>query len=195
MRVALGLKARTGRAILVAVGVDGSEPKLVERGEVKLLPAGAGAPYHVAEALAPEQARTSVERSIAVAQRLAQQAIRDAVERIVAAGHEVVGCGLLVGPGMPNWATDEILAVHVRMHKAEGELFRNVLIEGANALKLRVETLPHSAPMEAAVAALGLKRTRIDGLIASLGKQAGPPWGQHQKEAAVAAIVALGPSI
>jgi len=29
---------------------------------------------------------------------------------------------------MPDWSTDEILAVHVRMHKAEGELFRDVLV-------------------------------------------------------------------
>jgi len=29
---------------------------------------------------------------------------------------------------MPDWSTDEILAVHFRMHKAEGELFRDALV-------------------------------------------------------------------
>ena len=42
---------------------------------------------------------------------------------------------------MPDWSTDEILAVHVRMHKAEGELFRDVLVAGASACDLELTTL------------------------------------------------------
>jgi len=41
MRVALGLKARTGRAALVAVAGDVHEPQLVERSQIQLLPDGA----------------------------------------------------------------------------------------------------------------------------------------------------------
>jgi len=192
MRAALGLKARTGRAILVAVGLKGTEFQLIERAEVKLLPDGAFAPYHAVEGLETEDARNSLKRNIAAAHRLAEAAIRNAVERITNAGHEVRECGVLVGSGMPDWTTDEILAAHVRMHKAEGELFRNVLVESAAAIKLEVTTLPHKSPFDAAVTTLGITRTRLDALITALGAQAGPPWGQHQKEAAVAAIVALG---
>jgi hypothetical protein len=192
MRVGLGLKARTGRAILVAVGLKGSEFQFIERAELKLLPDGAFAPYHAAEGLEPEDARKSVKSSIAAAHRLAEAAIRSAVERITKAGHEARQCGVLVGSGMPNWTTEEILAAHVRMHKAEGELFRKVLVAGAAAMELEVTTLPHRSPFDAAVTTLGITRTRLDALNTALGKQAGPPWGQHQKEAAVAAIVALG---
>jgi hypothetical protein len=195
MRIALGFKARTGRAILVAVGINNDELKLVARDEFKLLPKGVFAPYHAAEGLKPKDAQTSVENSIAAAHRLAQHGIRDAVEKIASAGHQVLGCGVLVGAGMPKWTTGEILAVHVRMHQAEGELFRNVLVEGARELKLQVTQLPHKSPLDAAVKSLGVTRTRLDELIAALGKQAGSPWGQHQKEAAVAAIVALRPAI
>ena len=49
MRVALGLKARTGRAVLVAVAGDVDEPQLIERSQIQLLPDGAWAPYHAAE--------------------------------------------------------------------------------------------------------------------------------------------------
>jgi hypothetical protein len=65
-----------------------------------------------------------VASDIATAHHLAQDAIRDAVARIVSASHEVVGCGVLVGTGMPNWTTAEIMAVHVRMHKAESSKSR-----------------------------------------------------------------------
>jgi len=87
---------------------------------------------------------------------------------------------------------DEILAVHFRTNKAEGELFRNVLVERAAAMKIKLTMLPNKSAVDAAVTALGITRARLDALIAALGKEAGPPWGQHQKEAAVAAVVALG---
>jgi len=133
MRVALGLKARTGRAILVAVGGDLREPRVVERSQFPLLPAGDWAPYHAAEGLTPVAARDGVRRGIASAYRLAADGIRSAALRLAKAGHDVFGCAVLVGTGMPVWSTDEILAVHVRMHKAEGELFRDVLVAGARA--------------------------------------------------------------
>src|SRR5436190_22761480 len=101
----------------------GDALEVIERAEVALLPPGEFATYHAAEGLEPEAARRYVKGSIARAQRLATNVIRDAVKRAKAAGHDIAGCGILVGTGMPEWTTDEILAVHVRMHKAEGELF------------------------------------------------------------------------
>lgn len=191
MRVAIGLKARTGRAALVALAGDVHAPQLIERLEIPLLPEGAWAPYHAADGLDPKEARKSVERSIASAQRLATTAIREAARRYAKASHELCACGVLVGTGMPNWSTDEILAVHVRMHKAEGELFRDVLVAGARACEIEPTTLPDKSALDAAAKILGMNRARLDALIASLGKSAGPPWGKDQKEAAAAALAAL----
>src|SRR6185312_13181584 len=70
MEVALGLKARTGRAVIVVVGGSARDPRYVERSEFRLLPDGALAPYHAAAELEPSAARSSVERSIAAADRL-----------------------------------------------------------------------------------------------------------------------------
>jgi len=191
MRVALGLKARTGRAAFVAVGGDVRDPRFVLRGEMKLLPEGAFAPYHAAAELKPAAARESVQQSIAVAHRLAASGIGDAVRRLAGEGHEVCGCGVLVGTGMPGWTTDEILAVHVRMHKAEGELFRDVLAAGARECKLAVTTLPEKSAFDGAVAILGIDRARLEAHIVALGRAAGPPWARDQKEAAAAALAAL----
>jgi hypothetical protein len=191
MRVALGLKARTGRAVLVAIGGDFREPQLIERSQMPLLPEGAFAPYHAAEGLEPEKARESVKQSIAAAHRLAENGIRDAMNRIAKKEDEPCGCAMLIGSGMPDWSTEEILAVHVRMHQAEGELFRDVLVAGARACGLAPTTLPDKSALDAAAKKLGMTPARLDALLRALGKSAGAPWGKDQKEAAAAALVAL----
>jgi hypothetical protein len=112
------------------------------------LPRGAGARD-------PAQARESVRRSIACAHRLAASGLREAAKRAAEAGHELCGCAVLVGTGMPDWSTDEILAVHVRMHKAEGELFRDVLVAGARACDLALTTLADKSALEDAARMLG----------------------------------------
>lgn len=195
MRVAIGLKARTGRATLVAIGGDLDEPRFIERSQIQLLPDGAFAPYHAAKELEAAEARESVRHSIASAHGLAASGIRRAAERLTEPGDEFCGCTVLVGTGMPKWSTDEILAVHVRMHKAEGELFRDALVAGARACGLRVTTLPDKSALDDATRLLGLTRSRLDAHLAALGRAAGPPWGKDQKEAAAAALVALKRSV
>jgi hypothetical protein len=192
MRVAIGLKARTGRAIVVAVGGDLREPHFIERAEFKLLPDGAFAPYHAAEKLAPAAARESVARDIAAAQQLAAAGIRAVAKRINDAGHDLLGCAVLVGPGMPAWTTEQIIAVHVRMHQAEGELFRNVLVEGARECGLNLTSLCEKSVLDDSARLSNVSRARIDAMVAALGKSAGPPWGKDQKEAAAAALTVCG---
>ncbi len=191
-RAAIAFKPRTGRAVLVVLASDSGETRVIERAEVPLLPAGEFAPYHAADGLEPKAADKYVKASIARAQRLATSAVRDAAKRCTDAGHELRGCAILVGTGMPGWTTAEILAVHVRMHKAEGELFRDVLVQGARECGIEPTTLPDKTAIDAAARALGITRARLDADLAVLGKAAGPPWGKYQKEAAAAALVVLG---
>jgi hypothetical protein len=190
MRVALGLKARTGRAILVAIGAS-QQMHVLQRSELKLLSEGDFAPYHAAEGLPSAAAQKSVARSVASAHRLAEVGIRNAIEALAGAGHEICGCGVLVGGSMPPWSTDEILAVHVRMHQAEGVLFREVLVAGARACGLIPTTLREKAALEEAASMLSLSRTDLETRLVAVGKTVGAPWGKDQKEAAAAALVAL----
>ena len=194
VRVSLGLKARTGRATLVVVG-GSHELQVLERSQLRLLPDGDFAPYHAAEGLAPAAARESVNRSIASAYLLAAEAIRNTAELLTKAGYEVCGCGVLVGRGMPSWSTEEILAVHVRMHQAEGELFREAVVAGARSCGLIVTSLREKSALADAAAMLGLGRTDLETRLAALGKTVGPPWGKDQKEAAAAAIAALSRAV
>jgi hypothetical protein len=191
-RVAFGLKARTGRAALVAVAGDALDPVFVERSQLELLPKGEWAPYHAAKELDPADADASVQRSIVLARGLAASGLRAAAQRCAGEGRELCGCAVLIGTGMPAWSTAQILAVHVRMHKAEGELFRDALVAGVKECGFELTTLPEKSAFDDAAKRLGFTTTGLDARLAVLGKAAGPPWAQDQKEAAAAALVALG---
>jgi hypothetical protein len=192
LRAAVGLKARTGRAILVAIGDDAGQPRFLDRAQIALLPPGQFAPYHAAEELPTPAARDAlVQRCLADSRRLSADGIRAAVRRLTAAGHAVAGCGILAGAGMPDWNTEQILAVHVRMHQAEGVMFREVLVAGARACKVDAVTLRDKAALDDAAGMIGVTRARLDASLAALGKMAGKPWDKDHKEAAAAALAAL----
>jgi hypothetical protein len=187
MRVAFGFKAHSGWAALTVVGRnDAGTPVLVDRRRIELVEERwAKQPYHAAEDLEPQEARDVVMRGIAEAHRVALGQLQAAVQREKARGNQVAACAVLVGAGMPSWSTDEILAVHFRMHKAEGVLFRDALTSAAAALGLHVSAVPEKE-LGAMAEARGVLPT-----LAAMGKSAGPPWGKDQKDAALAALLAL----
>jgi len=195
MRIAFGLKAHSGWAALVALGKRGGDLELVERRRLELVPADAAGwakqPYHAAEGLPAEEARAMVRRGIDTTRRKALLEMRAAVRRTQESGHEVAGCAILTGEPMPGWSVDEILALHFRMHKAEGVLFRDVLVRAAAQCRLEVLAVPEKRLEEHAARSLGAKHGAWREKLSDLGGLAGPPWGKDQKDAALAALIAL----
>jgi hypothetical protein len=189
---AFGLKAHSGWAVLIVLVIRKGELQIFERSRIELFEeAWAKQPYHAAENLEPAEARRVVKRGIGTAKRIAFRELRSALKRTREAGLEVRSCGLLVGNPMPGWSVDEILAVHFRMHKAEGVLFRDVLAEAAAACNLRFVAVPEKSLIGHAEAVLGRSSESLLSQIASLGKYIGAPWGKDQKDAALAAMIAL----
>ncbi len=194
-RIAFGLSAHSGWAALVALGELGGALQVVDRRRLELVDAKdaswAKQPYHAAEELEARAARALVSRGIAAAQRVSIREMRVAVDDMRRAGHDVVACGVLVGSPMPAWSTDEILAVHFRMHKAEGVLFRDTLAHAAGECGLRVAAVPEKQLLEEAARMQTKTGRDWRSALAALGKAAGPPWGKDQKNAALAAMIAL----
>lgn len=195
MRVAFGMKAHSGWAALVVLGTRGGELQVVDRRRMGLIEEAeaswAKQPYHAAADLNAADARDLVGRGIAAARRIAVREMRAAVERAGDAGHDVAVCAVLVGDPMPEWSVDEILAVHFRKHKAEGVLFRDALAHAAGASGLRLLGIPERQLDEHAERALATPVDTLRKMIASLGKSVGPPWGKDQKDASLAAMIAL----
>jgi hypothetical protein len=194
VNAALGLKAHSGWASLVVLGFEGRDLHVVDRRRLELVdPADASwskAPYHAAEKRPPAAARELVRRGVEAARRIGARQIRAVARRLVRAGHPIAACAVLVGEPMPAWSVDEILAVHFRMHRAEGALFQDVLAAGARACGVSVVPVFAKELEARAKAAFGARTDDVLARIKALGKSAGPPWGKDQKDAALAAAIA-----
>jgi hypothetical protein len=193
MRIAVGFKAHCGWAALVALGRAGGQFDVIDRRRIDLVEADsvtwAKQPYHSAEGLPAESARRLVARGVEMAYRVAGREVRSLVERAGRGGHSIIGCAVLVGTPMPAWTTDQILAVHMRMHKAEGVLFPSALLEAATACHLKPVTILEKDLGPRAEESVDLSIATRQ--LAALGKSIGPPWGKDQKSAALAAMIVL----
>lgn len=183
MNVAIGLKAHSGWAALVSVGRQDGSFVVSTRQRIDLVEeAWAKQPYHAAEHLEPARARDRVAQGIAQARRMAVAELRTVIDREQSRDHIVDAVAVLTGAPMPAWTVDEILSVHFRMHKAEGVLFREVLAQAATACAVKLVTIPERE--------LGAY-TRLSKRLIALGATVGPPWAKDQKDAALAALIAL----
>jgi hypothetical protein len=192
MKVVFGLKAHSGWAALVVIGRQGGEFVVVDRRRLELVEhEWANQPYHAAEGLEAKEARELVKRGIEAARKIARRELKAAVKRDKDRGNEVAACAVLVGNPLPDWSVDQILAVHFRMHQAEGVLFRDVLIEAAKACELKLITLPEKTLVQDAEKLLRSPSRDLARRVATMGKSAGPPWGKDQKDATLAALVAF----
>lgn len=195
MKIAVGLKAHSGWAALIAVGNSGEEFQVCDRRRIELVEPGdvdwAKQPYHAAEELPPEKARRLVARGVAAAHRVAAREIRALAKRSSNAGHEIVACAVLAPAPMPDWTTAQILAVHMRMHKAEGVLFPAALTNAATACNLNVFAIPEKDLNARAEESLGIPFDVAMKQVVVLGQSVGPPWGKDQKLAALAAMIVL----
>lgn len=192
MKVVFGMKAHSGWAALVVVGRRDRDLAVISRRRMDLVEEEwAKQPYHAAENRKKEAARDLVDRGIQAAHRIAAREMRADVKRERDRGNEVTAAAVLVGNPMPDWSTDEILAVHFRMHKAEGALFRDALARAIGACGLRLVAIPEKTLADHAVKVLGIPEIGLRKMIATLGRSIGPPWGKDQKDAALAALVAL----
>jgi hypothetical protein len=192
MKVAFGMKAHSGWAALVVVGKGERDFVVLDRRRVELVEEEwAKQPYHAAEGLKPDAARDVVERGVEAARRIAIQVMQEAVKRERERDNEVAACAVLVANPMPDWSVEEILVAHFRLHKAEGVLFRDALIRAAIASGLMPVTIPEKLLAKYAASALGIPAADLVKRTTVLGKAVGPPWGKDQKDAALAALVAL----
>ena len=183
MRTALGFRAHSGWAALVAVAGTIDAVRILERRRIVIadpeMP-GSKQPYHAAAELTFPEAKALVQKAIESSRALALEVMSAAVNTLRSQGHEVVGCGVLLGSGKALPGLEGILGSHALIHTAEGELFRDVLVWAAKECRLAVIGV-----REKGLDASSLER------VGSLGKLIGPPWTQDQKYATVAALMAL----
>jgi hypothetical protein len=168
----IGFRAKTGRAIVVAISDD---LDFLLRREVSLVdPAlpDTAEPYHAVMTLPWPEAEVAV--------RPLASAIEKVATRVLAALLKEVGDVRAIGVvGAPPKDLARIGNEHIRAHGAEGVLFRRVLEVAArrNGVACRGFSEKELGPANDAIKALG--------------KIAGPPWRADERAAATAAWLAL----
>jgi hypothetical protein len=190
-KVAIGLRAKTGRAIAVVLGGPPDAPIVLTKTEIKLvdpkIPRTAQ-PYHVVMKLPWEESQREVQIFARAIERVAKKAVADLVKQQTSAGNNVCGVGIV---GAPDRDLARIGNFHIRAHAAEGVLFRKVLNLAAEANGLKWRLIPDKAFERLTESELGAKASRIRRQISELGRTVSAPWRTDEKQAALAAWLVL----
>ena len=190
-QAALGFRAHSGWAALVAVAGPVAEPTAVLRRRVVLSDKTPRQPFHAAEGQPFAAAEELIRRSTGEAQALAEREVQEAVAQLRAMGHEPVSSGLLLAAGRPLPGLREVLASHAFIHTAEGELFREVLREATRRCGLLLVEVRERDLEDRAARSLRRSATELQRRVAEWGKALGSPWTQDEKRAALVAWLAL----
>lgn len=194
-RAAIGLSPHIGWAAVVAVSGARGAPSVAGKRRVEMATTfETGAVYHQAQALSVPEAEALV--------RSSEQRLLDAARTALAAlaaelreGElEPVASAVLGGRARPLPPLASILRSHALVHAAEGVLYRRVLVRASEACGIPAALVPAQDLPSRVAAASGVAVDRVASVLAAMGKASGRPWTRDQKNAALAAWLALAGS-
>ena len=191
-RAALGFSPHVGWAAVVAISGPRDAPRVVAKHRIDLATTfETGAVYHAAQALPIAEADALVRAS---EQRFAAAA-RDGIAALAAElrgrGLDPVASAVLAGSARPLPPLASILRSHALVHAAEGALYRSVLAGASEACAIPAALVPARELAPRVAAASGFPEARLSSALAEMGKASGRPWARDQKDAALAAWLAL----
>ncbi|HEX3918287.1 MAG TPA: hypothetical protein VHW60_13195 [Caulobacteraceae bacterium] len=200
--VGLGFRAGRGGSVVVAVAADGSGVRVVRSTYLATAAEGdrlAYEPYHVAyEMPRRPDGEISAEAAAAVAEgrrrqvALAPKALRSLVASLADAGYEPVRAALLINRA--GWMTDLLghaLSAPEHPPVIEGLAVRVALRAAFTETGLAFIELDEKSLLETVSIQLPLPPGGIDAQLKALGAGVGPPWRKEQKQACLAAWLAL----
>jgi len=193
MKAALGFRAHSGWAVVVAVAGSPIHPIVLERRRIEIADAaipGSRQPFHAAEDLDTGKAEALISLCRESSQALATAAIRRLAAQLNER-HCLAASGMIAGSGRPLPGLAAILRSHALLHTAEGEFFREVLARASESCALPVNRVSEREVWERGAAAFHLRLDTLQQQIQSLGRSLGPPWRQDEKLASLAAWIAL----
>jgi hypothetical protein len=188
--VALGLRAHSGWAVMVAV----SGGTALFRRRIEMTKGSgfrAGQPYHAAEEMKLPQAEAFLQSTEKIAVEMAAAAVKDTVALLASKGQRVAGAAVLLGSGKPLPELARILAAHPLIHTAEGVFYRDVLKSACKACGLAVAGVKEHEVLEKCAADLRIPVLVLQAQLAAMGKTLGRPWTQDEKLSTAAALTVL----
>jgi hypothetical protein len=193
-RAAIGLRAHSGWAALVALAGPASSPEVIARRRIEIADAGirgSKQPFHAAEPLEFPDAKAYIERCSRSTEQLAREALQAAMDGLRDRRTEPVGCGIILGSGRALPGLEAILKSHALIHTAEGEFFRQALLEACEHCGIPVLGVKEKELFTRGAAQLRTPVSELERRVQEMGKSVGPPWTEDQKYAALAAWMVL----
>ena len=191
---ALGFRAHTGWAAVVAVAGPARDPDVILSRRIELadppLPESAQV-YHAAAELPPAAAEKLVRETTERACSRATAALRAIVAELGAAGRRAVASGIVGSHARLPSTVADIVRSHALIHSAEGHLYREALASASQACDLAVLGIPAKELSGHATRAIALSAAVLRTRISEAGRAVGRPWAQDQKESMLIAWVAL----
>ncbi len=173
--VSLGFRAKTAKAIAIALSGVKSAPAFVARWSVLLYDPGVpatGQPHHEVMELPWAEARAAVQPLERRIETVAIEMLDGLLREMESQQCRVGGIGVV---GSPDRNLDRIGNSHIRAHAAEGILFRHVIEVAAHHHKIPLRSFSDRS-FEATAP-----------FLASIGRSAGKPWRADERAAAMAA--------
>jgi len=189
--ISIGLRAKTGRAIAVILGGPIETPVVLLKTEIRLVDPkvpGTAQPYHEVMDLPWEQSQRAVRKYAAAIERTAQKALARLIEEQRSHGRKIAGVGIV---GAPDRDLARIGNPHIRAHAGEGVLFRRVLDLAAQSNGLKWQVFSDRKFDEMMAEKLGAKYARVKRTLSELSRSVPSPWRSDEKQAAMAAWLAL----
>ena len=187
----IGFRAKTARAIAVALIRGNSTPRYLARWQVSLydpLFPATGQPHHQVMDLPWIEAQSAVRPLEDRIENVAIQALARLLTELDSKGCRISSVGIV---GSPDRSLERIGNPHIRAHAAEGILFRRVLEMAATTHKLKWRSFSDRDFEDLAVSELSRQPGEIKLALAAMGHSAGKPWRADERAAATAAWIAL----
>jgi hypothetical protein len=188
MKIAtLGFRAKTGRAIAVALLRCGTGPTYLARWDVVLYDPGlraTGQPHHEVMDLPWQDALVAVQPLEERVQAIATDMLVSVIEAVRVRGAQAMGIGVA---GSPDKNLARIANAHIRAHAAEGILFRRAIEVAASRIELPWRGFSDRDLPQLAAAELRLDSAQIAATLSEIGRAAGKPWRVDERAAATAA--------
>jgi hypothetical protein len=191
---AVGCRAHTGWAILVAVAGKVDRPTVLFRWRAELNdPAGQIRPnvYQANRRLEPVAVAPLVDAARRIAAEQAAAAFERALRQATADGVVLRRCAVVVGTLPAGTRLESALGSHALAHAAEGRLYQDGLLQGAEASGLEPLAVPKRSIWDLGESALGIPAEELRNHIDHLRREVGSPWARDQKLAALAAWISL----
>lgn len=187
----VGLKVRTGHAVVVILRGTRRAPDMVLRHEIDLADPWVREsmhPYHQELGDGGLKGMRARRRGCAAAGKAASRAVRSLVRDMRSHGFDPRGAGIVVA----SLADPRLVAgAHARAHGEELKLYREAVERALGGCGLRVTTFLEKNVRSVAAGRLRLSGQQIDAMLKEFVRRVGTPWRAPEKQAALAAWLVL----